>query len=93
MEESQTELRRPEVCSKCGDTEVQRIVYGPPTAESWQLIERGQACLGGCFVRPWLPDWRCNSCRHEWFVADDPVKQEREIYLQELLKKHRNRAP
>ncbi len=87
------ELRRPGICPKCGGSEVQRIIYGVPTKESWQLIERGEACLGGCFVTPWLPSWRCGSCWHEWFVADDPGKQEFERYLQEVLKKHRNRAP
>jgi hypothetical protein len=81
------ELRRPDACPKCGGADLRRIVYGRPTAEAMQQIERGEACLGECLVKPWLPDWRCHSCGHEWYVADDPGKQELESLLQRFIEK------
>jgi ribosomal protein L37AE/L43A len=87
MEDSPIELRKPDVCPKCSGMDVRRILYGRPTAESMQRVERGEACLGGCFIQPWLPDWRCHSCRHVWFVADDPSKQELERLLHSIIEK------
>lgn len=85
MSDFEPQLIKPAECPKCLSTDVRRIIYGRPTPESFEKIQRGEAALGHCFLEAWLPDWRCGVCRHEWFVADDPVKQEMEMLLQRIL--------
>jgi hypothetical protein len=85
MSDSDLQLTKPTECPKCHATDVRRIIYGRPTPESFEKIQRGEAALGHCFIEPWLPDWRCGVCRHEWFVADDPAKQEMERLLQKII--------
>jgi ribosomal protein L37AE/L43A len=94
MTDKPIELRKPDTCPKCDSTDVRRIIYGRPTAESLERIKRGEACLGHCFIEPWLPDWRCHACRHEWFVADDPGKQELERLLRSIIERaHEQKTP
>ena len=51
------ELRKPKNCPRCGSTKLAQILYGRPTAEAMEAVERGEVVLGGCFVLPHQPDW------------------------------------
>ena len=64
---------------------MKRIYYGRPLPEAAEKIFRREAVGGGCFVRPWMSDWHCAMCRHEWFEADDPAKQELEALLAGII--------
>ena len=79
------ELRRPKNCPQCGSTKFAQILYGRPTSEATEAIERGEFVLGGCFVLPDQPDWECQACRHQWFDATDPARIEWEKLLDDLL--------
>jgi hypothetical protein len=80
-------LRQPVSCPKCGSKEVKRIFYGRPGVEALEKATRGEAVLGGCFVRPRMDDWHCGACSHAWFDADDPAKKELEELLASILAK------
>jgi ribosomal protein L37AE/L43A len=87
-----TELRRPEKCPACGATSFVRIIRGRPTPEAWDMIERGEAVPGGCFVFPQMPDWRCKSCQHEWLDLEDPVRQELEKAIADVVRRQQSAA-
>ena len=57
------------------------------------MIQRGEAVLGSCFIRPDRPDWHCFACRHEWFVSDDPARIEMDRLLASILEKHGKKEP
>lgn len=79
------ELRRPKQCPKCGSSNFAEIVYGRPTSEALDAVDRGEIALGGCFIMPGQPDWRCNVCGHKWFEPDDPARVRRETLLNDLI--------
>ncbi len=74
-------LRKPTHCPHCTSDRVLRIFYGLPGKEAWDIIHRGEAVAGGCSMSPGQPDWQCERCRHQWFDADDPARQD----IQSLL--------
>jgi hypothetical protein len=78
-------LRKPTACPKCGSADIRLILYGHPNAEAVAMILRGLACVGGCLMDRWLPDWRCHDCRHEWLDPLDPAKQELEGLVERIL--------
>ncbi len=39
------------------------------------MVAGGDACLGGCFVDPYPPSWRCGDCGHAWKDDTDPAQQ------------------
>jgi hypothetical protein len=82
-----TEIRRPDRCPACCDANFVRIVYGVPTPSSLAMVERGEAVLGGCFHGLRMPDWRCNSCRHEWLDLTDPARQEVENIIERAVQR------
>jgi hypothetical protein len=84
---SMSKLRKPDTCPKCAGKTILHICYGIPNKEAWELIDSGQGTLGGCFITPWMSDWECGSCHHRWFDSDDPVKQEMEQLLADILAK------
>jgi hypothetical protein len=41
-----------------------RILYGYPTAESFERAGRGEIVLGGCVLTGDDPEWACPACRN-----------------------------
>ncbi len=60
------------VCPRCGAGQVVPIVMGLPSAELFELADRGLVSLGGCEVGPEDHDFVCRSCGHEWGSEEDP---------------------
>ncbi len=48
-------------CPKCGK-ELVRIVYGMPTAETFEAAERKEVFIGGCEVGDNMPVYHCYNC-------------------------------
>ena len=48
-------------CPKCGKKLV-RIVYGMPTAETFEAADRKEVFIGGCEVYPNMPKYHCYNC-------------------------------
>lgn len=49
-------------CPSCSSTDARRIVYGYPTAETFEAAERGEIELGGCVIGEESPDYVCRGC-------------------------------
>jgi ribosomal protein L37AE/L43A len=81
------ELIKPSICPECKGTDIRRIIGGRPTPEAWEMVERGEAVLGSCFLERKWNDWRCIDCNYEWYDPDDPARQEMEALLEKILKK------
>ena len=79
------ELRRPKNCPRCGSSKFVEILYGRPTQEAMDEVDRGEIVLGGCFLMPDQADWECTTCGHQWFDADDPARIMRDKFLNELI--------
>lgn len=80
--------RWPEYCPKCRSTMVQFIVHGLPGATLIQWLKEGKAIEDSCIITPWMPDWICSICKHEWFDPDDPWKKQSEELLASILARH-----
>ena len=52
---------KPDTCPQCGGKIVD-IVYGEPTAETMDAVERGEVMLGGCCITEDAPEWQCVRC-------------------------------
>lgn len=62
-------VRRPGyvlACPSCESTDIMEVVYGSPTVEGWEMIERGEFAAGGNFPWPDSPAWKCRQCRNEF---------------------------
>lgn len=81
------DLLKPSICPKCGGSDIRRIVGGRPTSEGWEMIERGEAVLGSCFLDRKWNDWRCMDCLNEWYDPNDPARKEMEELLEKILKR------
>jgi hypothetical protein len=79
------ELRRPKTCPRCGSSKFMEIIYGRPTSEGMDAVDRGEATLGSCFIMPGQPDWECSMCGYQWFDSEDPVRIRREKLLSDLI--------
>lgn len=79
-----TRLRKPAACPKCGRPRVQLILVGRPTPEGLEMLNRGEAVMGGCLIEENMPDWKCADCGDEWYDPTDPVRQEWEATQREL---------
>jgi hypothetical protein len=86
--EERIRRHKPSACPKCGATDVRFILGGRPTGEGYNMIEQGIAVLGTCFVTPDKSDWRCVSCKNEWFDPQDPERIEMMALLEKIKKKH-----
>jgi hypothetical protein len=78
------EVCRPEACPGCGCARILRIFYGSPQPEAFAAVHRGEAVLGGCFVRANQPDWHCSRCEHRWFDPEDPTRQRIDAVIERL---------
>lgn len=60
-------------CPRCGATESIRVVYGYPTAETFEAAERGEVSLGGCVIGEESPDFMCRRCEQPlpWVAPRD----------------------
>ena len=58
------------VCPACKQRRGVDISYGMPTPETWELVERGEAVLGGCSL-PLIgdPERQCLDCNHQWEIV------------------------
>src|SRR5215216_7072809 len=72
------ELRKAKNCPKCGSKNLMEIVYGRPTSEALDAVERGEIALGGCVMMPNQPNWKCATCGYEWFDRESPGRISRE---------------
>ena len=79
--ETGTPVRQPDRCPQCHGVRIQPIVYGYPTKETLAAAQRGELVLGGCSSEPWLPEWNCAACGHQWLEGNDLEKQEWEEML------------
>ena len=59
-------------CPSCGSTDAVRMVYGYPTAETFEAAERGEVQLGGCVIGEESPDYACQGCGNPlpWLARD-----------------------
>ena len=55
-------------CSKCKSTNIVPIVYGLPSAELQEKINRGEVASGGCLIYGGEPNWKCKDCTEEFHL-------------------------
>jgi hypothetical protein len=59
----------PPACPQCGSTDTVPIMYGYPSPETFEAVERGEIpgiAIGGCMVDDANPVWGCPACKHRW---------------------------
>ena len=78
-------IQKTVICPQCRGAEIKRILYGRPDARDMEMIQKGEAISGGCFVRPWQPDWHCAGYGHDWYGENDPAKVELEKTLSRII--------
>lgn len=49
-------------CPACGSRDAVAIVYGYPSAETWEAEQRDELVIGGCLVGPESPAYECRAC-------------------------------
>lgn len=64
-------MRAAAECPRCRAADPVRILYGLPAPDTFRDAQLGRISLGGCVIYPDRPDWRCRSCGHSWFYADE----------------------
>ena len=64
-----------QLCPRCGAREAVPLVMGLPSAELFELADRGLVVLGGCLMGPEEHDVHCRSCGHEW-SADEVLTEQ-----------------
>lgn len=57
-------------CPACGLTDTVKILYGLPSYEVFELVERREIVLGGCCVSDNDPTRQCKACGQDFGVAD-----------------------
>lgn len=58
----------PGKCPKCGGNVVP-ILYGEPTAQTYEEYLQGKLALGGCCITQNDPDWVCLGCDQQFRMA------------------------
>lgn len=79
------DLRKPEICPKCGCSTIKRIVGGRPSRKGFELIAAGEAVQGTCFLKKWKEDWFCTECKHQWCDKTDPARIEMERLYEMII--------
>ncbi len=51
-------------CERCGAPMLE-VVYGMPSPELVEAVDRGEVVAGGCLLDEGQPAWRCSSCGAE----------------------------
>ena len=53
-------------CKYCGEKVVE-ILYGMPSSEAFELVEKGELYLGGCCIvgDKEMPRYYCKKCKKE----------------------------
>ena len=59
-------------CPDCSSRNVVPIVYGLPSADAWEKMEKGEIGIGGCCIftdedgNMLNPEWVCKDCGCEF---------------------------
>ena len=55
-------------CPECGAHATMPIMYGFPTPETVEAVQRGElrVVIGGCGVDDSNPSWACPDCKSRW---------------------------
>lgn len=53
-------------CPKCGNKLI-KIVYGIPSSEMIEQVEKGEIFLGGCEIGNVNPKFHCKNCEVSFF--------------------------
>lgn len=53
-------------CPDCGSTDTVKILYGMPTYEAFEAVERGEISLGGCCISDNNPTRHCKTCGQDF---------------------------
>ena len=53
-------------CPNCGNKMV-KILYGMPSSDDFEQVEKGKIFLGGCMVSDNVPSYHCNNCRRSYY--------------------------
>jgi len=56
----------PPACPWCGCPDTIPIIYGYPSPAVERRAHRDEVELGGCYVNPRYPKWRCRKCSARW---------------------------
>lgn len=59
-------LDRKENCPKCAARTGVPILYGMPSPEMFERLERGEIVAGGCVIEKDAPEWACQACGFRW---------------------------
>lgn len=66
-------MRGDETCDACGSTNVRRRVFGYPSWETAEEVERDPDLeLGGCLITPELWAVKCRDCGYEVSIYGTP---------------------
>ena len=60
-------------CPRCNSSKTQKIVYGMPDPELWNLAATKGVHLGGCVVGPESPNMYCVHCHGQWVEGGEVV--------------------
>ena len=69
MDDATGRPQRPPACPACGAETTVGILYGFPSPETFEALERGEipwVAIGGCVVDDSNPVWACPACKHRW---------------------------
>ena len=68
--------RQPDACPACGSANVVSILYGPPSAELKEDLERGDLVFGGCCLSDDDPCWQCGDCGTQIYPEGEALDEE-----------------
>jgi len=53
-------------CPNCGN-KLAKIIYGMPSSDIMDQVEKGEVFIGGCCVDEENPEYHCNVCRRSYY--------------------------
>ena len=53
-------------CPYCSSKLIE-IVYGMPSPEAFEKVEKGELYLGGCIIEDNQPKYHCNKCNKRFY--------------------------